>query len=33
MKVEFGWGGVGLGGDGGGVLGHNHVKPNSIELT
>ena len=32
-KVEFGWGGVGLGGDGGGVLGHNHVKPNSVELT
>ena len=25
MKVEFGWGGVGLGGDGG-VLRHNHVK-------
>ena len=33
-KVEFGWGGVGLGGDGGGgVLGHNHVKPNSVELS
>ena len=33
-KVEFGWGGLGLGGDGGGgVLGHNHVKPNSIELN
>ena len=32
MKVEFGWGGVGLGGDGG-VLRHNHVKPNSIELS
>ena len=25
-KVEFGWGGLGLGGDGGGsVLGHNDV--------
>ena len=33
-KVEFGWGGVGLGGDGGGgVLRHNHVKPNSVELS
>ena len=31
-KVEFGWGGVGLGGDGD-VLRHNHVKPNSIELS
>ena len=31
-KVEFGCGGVDLGGDGGGgELGHNHVKPNSVE--
>ena len=32
--VEFEWGGAGLGGDGGGgVLRHNHVKPNSVEFS